>query len=92
MRNRARRQLLKAKHTRRYFRKEDYIPTDVIDRDFRFQTWYDKVPWTLTSALAAGSDAHRRLQTGPVSAEVVRARGDRGTQRHGGRANKLPAK
>ena len=26
---------LKSKHTRRNFRKEDYIPTEVIDRDFR---------------------------------------------------------
>jgi trimethylamine--corrinoid protein Co-methyltransferase len=46
---------LKSKHTRRYFRKEDYIPTDVIDRDFR-QTWFDK------GALDINARAHRRVQ------------------------------
>jgi trimethylamine--corrinoid protein Co-methyltransferase len=46
---------LKSKHTRRSFRKEDYIPTEVIDRDFR-QTWFDK------GALDASARAHRRVQ------------------------------
>jgi len=46
---------LKSKHTRRHFRKEDYIPTDVIDRDFR-QTWFDK------GALDINARAHRRVQ------------------------------
>jgi trimethylamine--corrinoid protein Co-methyltransferase len=46
---------LKSKHTRRHFRREDYIPTDVIDRDFR-QTWFDK------GALDINARAHRRVQ------------------------------
>jgi trimethylamine:corrinoid methyltransferase-like protein len=46
---------LKSKHTRRHFRKEDYIPTEVIDRDFR-QTWFDK------GALDVNTRAHRRVQ------------------------------
>ncbi|MGD8466787.1 MAG: trimethylamine methyltransferase family protein [Anaerolineae bacterium] len=46
---------LKSKHTRRHFRKEDYIPTEVIDRDFR-QTWFDK------GALDINTRAHRRVQ------------------------------
>jgi trimethylamine--corrinoid protein Co-methyltransferase len=46
---------LKSKHTRRHFRKEDYIPTEVIDRDFR-QTWYDK------GALDVNARAHRKVQ------------------------------
>jgi trimethylamine--corrinoid protein Co-methyltransferase len=46
---------LKSKHTRRYFRREDYIPTDVIDRDFR-QTWFDK------GALDINARANRRVQ------------------------------
>jgi trimethylamine--corrinoid protein Co-methyltransferase len=46
---------LKSKHTRRHFRREDYIPTEVIDRDFR-QTWYDK------GALDVNTRAHRRVQ------------------------------
>jgi trimethylamine:corrinoid methyltransferase-like protein len=46
---------LKSKHTRRHFRKEDYIPTEVIDRDFR-QTWFDK------GALDINARAHRRVQ------------------------------
>jgi trimethylamine--corrinoid protein Co-methyltransferase len=46
---------LKSKHTRANFRNEDYIPTDVIDRDFR-QTWFDK------GALDATARAHRRVQ------------------------------
>jgi len=46
---------LKSKHTRRSFRKEDYIPTEVIDRDFR-QNWFDK------GALDVSARAHRRVQ------------------------------
>lgn len=46
---------LKSKHTRRNFRKEDYIPTEVIDRDFR-QTWFDK------GALDINARAHRRAE------------------------------
>jgi trimethylamine--corrinoid protein Co-methyltransferase len=46
---------LKSKHTRHYFRHEDYIPTEVIDRDFR-QTWFDK------GALDINGRAHRRVQ------------------------------
>jgi trimethylamine--corrinoid protein Co-methyltransferase len=46
---------LKSKHTRRNFRREDYIPTDVIDRDFR-QTWFDK------GALDINARAHRRVR------------------------------
>jgi trimethylamine--corrinoid protein Co-methyltransferase len=46
---------LKSKHTRRNFRKEDYIPTEVIDRDFR-QTWFDK------GALDINARAHRKAQ------------------------------
>ncbi len=45
---------LKSKHTRQNFRKEDYIPTEVIDRDFR-ATWFEK------GALDANSRAHRRM-------------------------------
>jgi trimethylamine--corrinoid protein Co-methyltransferase len=46
---------LKSRHTRRNFRKEDYIPTEVIDRDFR-QTWFDK------GALDINARAHRKVQ------------------------------
>jgi trimethylamine--corrinoid protein Co-methyltransferase len=46
---------LKSRHTRRNFRKEDYIPTEVIDRDFR-QTWFDK------GALDINARAHRSAQ------------------------------
>jgi trimethylamine--corrinoid protein Co-methyltransferase len=46
---------LKNKHTRRHFRQEDYIPTEVIDRDFR-QNWFDK------GALDTNARAHRKVQ------------------------------
>jgi trimethylamine--corrinoid protein Co-methyltransferase len=46
---------LKSRHTRRTFRREDYIPTEVIDRDFR-QTWFDK------GALDINARAHRKVQ------------------------------
>ncbi len=63
---------LKSKHTRRNFRREDYIPTEVIDRDFR-QNWHDK------GALDINARAHRRVQELiaaweplPLDAETVR--------------------
>jgi trimethylamine---corrinoid protein Co-methyltransferase len=63
---------LKSKHTRRHFRDADYIPTEVIDRDFR-QTWFDK------GALDVTARAHRRVneliaayEPLPLLAEVVR--------------------
>lgn len=63
---------LKSKHTRRSFRKEDYIPSEVIDRDFR-QTWFDK------GALDINARAHRKVreliaayEPPPLAAEVVR--------------------
>ncbi|NIN66584.1 MAG: hypothetical protein GTO63_18235 [Anaerolineae bacterium] len=46
---------MKSKHTRRHFREEDYIPTEVIDRDYR-QTWFDK------GALDVNARAHRRVE------------------------------
>jgi trimethylamine--corrinoid protein Co-methyltransferase len=63
---------LKTDHTRRHFRTEDYMPTDVLDRDFR-RTWRDK------GALDVNTRAHRRVQElvsahepPPLSDEVVR--------------------
>lgn len=55
---------LKAKHTRSNFRKADYIPTEVIDRDFR-QTWFDK------GALDINARAHRRAQELIASYELL---------------------
>jgi trimethylamine--corrinoid protein Co-methyltransferase len=46
---------LKSEHTRRHFRKEDYIPTEIIDRDYR-QTWFEK------GALDVNARAHGRVQ------------------------------
>jgi trimethylamine--corrinoid protein Co-methyltransferase len=46
---------LKNAHTRRNFRKADYIPSEVIDRDFR-QNWFDK------GALDINARAHRKVQ------------------------------
>ncbi len=46
---------LKSKHTRRHFREEDYIPTEVIDRDYR-QTWFEKGAWDINAR------AHRRVE------------------------------
>ena len=46
---------LKNRHTRRSFRKADYIPTEVIDRDFR-QNWFEK------GALDINARAHRRVK------------------------------
>jgi trimethylamine--corrinoid protein Co-methyltransferase len=60
---------LKSKHTRRNFRKEDYIPTEVIDRDFR-QTWFDK------GALDINARAHRRVRELIASWEPLPLAGD----------------
>jgi trimethylamine--corrinoid protein Co-methyltransferase len=60
---------LKSKHTRRHFRQEDYIPTDVIDRDFR-QTWFDK------GALDINARAHRRVQELIAAYELLPLAGD----------------
>jgi trimethylamine--corrinoid protein Co-methyltransferase len=46
---------LRTQHTRDHFRKEDYIPTEVIDRDYR-QAWFDK------GALDVNARAHRRVE------------------------------
>ena len=46
---------LKNRHTRSSFRKADYIPTEVIDRDFR-QNWFEK------GALDINARAHRRVK------------------------------
>jgi trimethylamine--corrinoid protein Co-methyltransferase len=46
---------LKTQHTRLHFRTEDYIPSQVIDRDYR-QTWFDK------GALDVNARAHRRVE------------------------------
>ncbi|MDY7039893.1 MAG: trimethylamine methyltransferase family protein, partial [Chloroflexota bacterium] len=46
---------LKARHTRKWFRKEQYIPSAVIDRDVR-QTWEDK------GAQDATTRAHERVE------------------------------
>ncbi len=46
---------LKTRHTRDHFRNEDYIPSEVIDRDYRL-TWFDK------GALDISARAHRRVE------------------------------
>jgi trimethylamine--corrinoid protein Co-methyltransferase len=62
---------LKSRHTKEHFRTEDYIPSNVIDRDV-YQAWVDK------GALDARARAHRRVQEllarygePPLSAERV---------------------
>jgi trimethylamine--corrinoid protein Co-methyltransferase len=60
---------LKSKHTRRHFRKEDYIPTEVIDRDFR-QTWFDK------GALDITARAHARVEELIAAYEPLELPGD----------------
>jgi trimethylamine--corrinoid protein Co-methyltransferase len=60
---------LKSKHTRRNFRKEDYIPTEVIDRDFR-QTWFDK------GALDINARAHHRVQELIAAYELLQLSSD----------------
>lgn len=47
---------LKTRHTKRHFKSEDYIPSDLIDRDV-YQAWFDK------GALDARARAHRRVET-----------------------------
>jgi len=63
---------LKTRHTRKWFRKEQYIPSAVIDRDFR-QTWEDK------GAQDTAARAHERVeevvaayQPKPLPADVVK--------------------
>ncbi|HEM61251.1 MAG TPA: hypothetical protein ENO24_03085 [Chloroflexi bacterium] len=46
---------LGTKHTARHYRTEDYMPSEVIDRDYR-QGWFDK------GALDINERAHRRVQ------------------------------
>ncbi len=46
---------LKHKHTKERFRQEDYMPTPVIDRDFR-GVWFDR------GALDINARAHQRVQ------------------------------
>ncbi len=66
-------QFLRNPHTRQWFRREQYIPSPVIDRDVR-QTWLDK------GATTAAERAHQRVEEliaayepKPLPAEVVRA-------------------
>ncbi|HJX37000.1 MAG TPA: trimethylamine methyltransferase family protein, partial [Anaerolineae bacterium] len=46
---------LGTKHTARHYRTEDYMPSEVIDRDYR-KAWFDK------GALDANARAHRRVE------------------------------
>jgi len=46
---------LGTKHTARHYRTEDYMPSEVIDRDYR-QGWFDK------GALDINERAHRRVE------------------------------
>ena len=46
---------LGTKHTARHYRTEDYMPSQVIDRDYR-QTWFEK------GALDINARAHRRVE------------------------------
>jgi trimethylamine--corrinoid protein Co-methyltransferase len=48
-------QFLATKHTVRHYRTEDYVPSAVIDRDYR-QGWFDK------GALDVNARAHRRVE------------------------------
>jgi len=63
---------LGTKHTVRHFRTEDYMPSEVIDRDYR-QSWFGK------GALDVNARAHRRLEelieayeTLPLAQDTVR--------------------
>jgi len=47
-------QFLATKHTARRYRREDYMPSEVIDRDYR-KAWFDK------GALDVNARAHRRV-------------------------------
>jgi trimethylamine--corrinoid protein Co-methyltransferase len=46
---------LATRHTARHYRAEDYMPSEVIDRDYR-QGWFDK------GALDVNARAHRRVE------------------------------
>ncbi|HUV73376.1 MAG TPA: trimethylamine methyltransferase family protein, partial [Anaerolineae bacterium] len=46
---------LATKHTARHYRAEDYVPSEVFDRDYR-QGWFDK------GALDVNARAHRKVQ------------------------------
>jgi trimethylamine--corrinoid protein Co-methyltransferase len=48
-------EFLATKHTKRHYRAEDYLPSEVIDRDYR-QGWFDK------GALDITARAHRRVE------------------------------
>jgi trimethylamine--corrinoid protein Co-methyltransferase len=48
-------QFLATKHTARRYRREDYMPSKVIDRDYR-KAWFDK------GALDVNARAHRRVE------------------------------
>ena len=48
-------QFLATKHTARRYRREDYMPSEVIDRDYR-KAWFDK------GALDVNARAHRRVE------------------------------
>jgi trimethylamine--corrinoid protein Co-methyltransferase len=48
-------QFLATKHTARRYRREDYMPSEVIDRDYR-KVWFDK------GALDVNARAHRRVE------------------------------
>jgi trimethylamine--corrinoid protein Co-methyltransferase len=48
-------QFLATKHTARRYRREDYMPSEVIDRDYR-KSWFDK------GALDVNARAHRRVE------------------------------
>ncbi|MCJ7621000.1 MAG: trimethylamine methyltransferase family protein [Anaerolineae bacterium] len=48
-------QFLATKHTARRYRREDYMPSEVIDRDYR-KVWFDK------GALDINARAHRRVE------------------------------
>ena len=63
---------LGTKHTARHYRTEDYMPSEVIDRDYR-ETWFRK------GALDVNARAHRRVEELiasyeplPLSDDVVR--------------------
>jgi trimethylamine--corrinoid protein Co-methyltransferase len=63
---------LKNKHTRKWFRKEQYIPSPVIDRDVR-QTWEDKgAKDTATRAHERVAEVVAAYQPKPLPVDVVK--------------------
>ena len=56
---------LGTKHTARHYRTEDYMPSEVIDRDYR-ETWFRK------GALDVNARAHRRVEELIASYEPLR--------------------